>query len=427
MGTVTALAGILFGVGPALHAANTPPERTLRDGGYSSTQGGGRLRLQSGLVTTEIALSTVLAVLAMLLFSTFRTALTYDRGFEFDNLLAISVDPLHPPEDGDAARAYFGSVLERVQRLGGVRDAALSSHPLLEPRGLRVPVMIEGGPVVTPTPQAYVNLISHGFFATAGIALLEGSGFSESGGVEGDLDIVVNERFAQQHLADGGERLGTRLELDWVTGHVVGVVSDVETVLGEPALPKVYISLDLVTVEGASLTVRTITDAAAIVSAIREEIRSVDPNILLEDVTVVEQAVRTSVAPQKFNMVLVISFAALALTLAGVGIHGVTAFSVATRRSEIGIRRALGASDHRVVLDVARRVGILTALGVVIGLIGAAAGGRLLSSLLIGVSPSDPAILAAVAALLATIAGGAALVPVLRALHIDPTESLRAE
>jgi len=129
MGTVTALTGILFGVGPALYAANTPPERTLRDGGYGSTQSGGRLRLQSGPVTTEIALSTVLAVLALLLFSTFRTALTYDRGFEFDNLVAISIDPMHPPEDGDAARSYFGSILERVQRLGGVRDAALSSHP----------------------------------------------------------------------------------------------------------------------------------------------------------------------------------------------------------------------------------------------------------------------------------------------------------
>jgi len=125
--------------------------------------------------------------------------------------------------------------------------------------------------------------------------------------------------------------------------------------------------------------------------------------------------------------VLVIAFAALALTLAGVGIYGVTAFSVATRRSEIGIRRALGATDHRVVLAVVRRVGLLTAFGVVIGLIGAATGGRMLSSLLIGVSPTDPAILAAVAALIATVAGGAALVPVLRALQVDPTESLRSE
>ena len=212
-----------------------------------------------------------------------------------------------------------------------------------------------------------------------------------------------------------------------MSGHVVGVVRDVETVLGEPSLPKVYLSLERVTVPGMSVTARAIADAAAIVPSVRAEIRAVDPNVLLEDVTVVEQSVQTSVAPQRFNMLLVISFAALALALAAIGIYGVTAFSVATRRNEIGIRRALGASDHRVALEVIKRVGVLTASGIVFGLIGAASAGRLLSSLLVGVSPSDPAILAGVAALLAAISGGAAAVPVLRAMHIDPTESLGSD
>jgi putative ABC transport system permease protein len=176
MTAVTALAGILFGVAPALHAASTPPQRTLREDTPRATHGGRRLRLQAGLVTTELALSTVLVVVAVLLGSTFRTAVTYDRGFEFDNLVAITVDPMHPPEEGDATRAYFASILERVRRLGGVREAAVSSHPVLEPRGFRVPVAVEGAPVVTPTPMAYVNIVSHGLFATAGIALVEGRG-----------------------------------------------------------------------------------------------------------------------------------------------------------------------------------------------------------------------------------------------------------
>ena len=126
-------------------------------------------------------------------------------------------------------------------------------------------------------------------------------------------------------------------------------------------------------------------------------------------------------------MRLVLSFATLALTLAAVGIYGVTTFSVATRRSEIGIRRALGASNHRVAADVARRIGVLTIAGIVVGMIGAVSGGRLLTSLLVGVSPTDPYILAAVGALLAATAGAATLVPIIRAVRIDPTESLRSE
>ena len=423
MGLVTALAGVLFGVGPALHAASTPPERTLRDGGHGTTQGSRRLQVQSGLVATEIALSTILAVLALLLFSTFRTAPTYDRGFAFDHLVAIAIDPMHPPSEGDAARAYFGSVLERVERIGGVRGAALSSHPLLEPRGFRVPVSVEGAAVVTPTPEAYVNIASDGFFEVAGIALLEGGGFSAAGGVEGDAELIVNERFADLHLVDTDARLGTGLSLDWLEGHVVG---NVETVIGEPALPKVYVSLQRITVAGMSLTVRTISDPSSIVADVEREIAAVDPNVLIEDVTVIEQALRTSIAPQRFNMILGLSFATLALSLAAIGIYGVTTFSVATKRSEIGIRRALGASDHRVGMEIARRIGVLTLGGIGVGMIGAVSGGRLLTSLLVGVSPTDPYILGAVAALLFATAGAATLIPVVRAVRIDPTESLRS-
>ena len=168
MAAVTAVAGILFGVGPALHSANTPPERTLREGSHSTTQGGRRLRLQSALVTTEIALSTVLAVLAMLLFRPFAQPSPTIVGLSSTTSWRSPSTPMHPPDEGDATRAYFGSVLQRIQRLGGVRDAALSSHSVLEQRGFGVPVAVEGGPVVTSTPQAYINVVSHGFFRHRG-------------------------------------------------------------------------------------------------------------------------------------------------------------------------------------------------------------------------------------------------------------------
>lgn len=251
-------------------------------------------------------------------------------------------------------------------------------------------------------------------------------GFSAAVGVDGDAELIVNERFADLHLADADTRLGTRLSLDWLEGHVVGIVGNVETVIGEPALPKVYVSLQRITVAGMSLTVRTISDPSSIVADVEREIAAVDPNVLIEDVTVIEQALRTSIAPQRFNMILGLSFATLALSLAAIGIYGVTTFSVATRRSEIGIRRALGASDHRVGMEIARRIGVLTLGGIGVGMIGAVSGGRLLTSLLVGVSPTDPYILGAVAALLFATAGAATLIPVVRAVRIDPTESLRS-
>lgn len=427
MAVVTGVAGILFGVGPALHAANTPPERTLREGGQATTRSGGRIRLQSGLVTTEIALSTVLAVLALLLFSTFRSAITYDRGFEFDNLVSINVDPMHPPQAGDELRAYFGAILEGVQRIPGVHDAALSSHEITEQRGFRGPVAVEGMPEITPAPQATGRIVSESFFRTAGVPLRLGRWFSTDGGAEDIVDLIVNERFVRRHMTGIPDPLGRRVSLDWAEGRIVGVVADISPDLGEPAEPMVYVPFERMTMAGMWLTVRTIDKPATVVPAVRREVEAVDPNVLLERVTVLEQSVRTSVAPQRFNMLFVISFAVLALALAAIGIYGVTSFSVATRRGEIGIRRALGASDHRVALEVARRVGMLTVLGVVVGLVGAAAGGRLLASLLVGVSPTDPLILASVAALLGTVAAASALIPIVRAIRIDPTETLRGD
>lgn len=422
---VTALCGVLFGVGPALHAASTPPEETLRDGAHQTTPGRRKLAIQSGLVTTEVALSTVLAFLGLLLFSTFQGALTFDRGFELDGLVTVTVDPMHPPEDGDERRAYFGEVRDRVARLGAVRAASWSSHDVLEARGFRVDVAVESRAVPVPTPQAYVNVVSADFFATAGIVRSAGTGFSESGGVDGDEELIVNERFATLHL--GAEPVGTRLELDWLEGHVVGVVRDVTVSPGEPPLPKVYVALDRVTVPGMALTVRTIDAPGLVVPDIERAIRAVSRDVLLEDVTIVQEAVRESVAPERFNMILVVIFAGLALSLAAVGIYGVTSLSVASRQAEIGIRRALGARSHDVAAQVTRRIATMTTLGIAVGLVAAIASGRIVSGLLFGVSPSDPTLLAVVALILGATAATACLVPIARAIRIDPCEALRRE
>ncbi len=366
----------------------------------------------------------MLVFLGLLLTSTFRSALTFDRGFASDELVSVTIDPMHPPDGPDERRAYFADIVDRVERLGGVRAAALSSHDVLEPRGFRVPVVVEGRPVPVPTPEAYVNIASGDFFATAGITLLEGDGFSESGGVVGDAELVVNERFAAAHLTDPATRIGARLSLDWLEGHVVGVVRDVEILPGESAPPKVYVSMKRVTVPAMALAVRMTGDPSALIPEIEREVRAVSPDVLLEDVKIVQAEIRSSVAPQRFNMLLVSSFAGLALLLAAVGIYGVTALSVATRRSEIGIRRALGASDDRVAREIFRRVLALSGAGLAAGLVASVFGGRLVASLLVRVSPSEPKLIAAVVGVLALTAFVACVVPVARALRIDPRETL---
>jgi hypothetical protein len=335
-------------------------------------------------VTTEIALSTVLAVLAVLMFSTFRTAITYDRGFEFDNLMAVQVDPLHPPAPGDATREYFRSIVEGVKAIPGVRDAALSSHEILEQRGMRFEIEIEGLQRSDGhPPEATMRTVSHDFFRTAGIPVAEGRSFAEDGGASDDVDLVVNRRFVELYLG-GADALGRRIDNDWAGGRIVGVVGDVSPGFGEPSQPMVYLPFAQLTPPGMWLLVRTVGDPASVMPGIKAAVQSVDRNVLLERIDVLEQTVQTSMAPERFNMLLVVTFAVLALTLAGVGIYGVTAFSVTARRGEIGIRRALGASDQRVAAEVARRVAGLTAIGVVAGVIASSAGSRLLSSLVVG-------------------------------------------
>lgn len=438
MGFVTAVAGVVFGVGPALHAAAAPPEGTLRDGGHGTTISGRRMSIQSGLVTTEIALSTVLAVLAVLMFSTFRTAITYDRGFDFENLMAVEIDPLHPPAPGDATRTYFRSIVEGVKAIPEVRYAALSSHEILEQRGMRLDLEIEGRQRSDGhPPQATVRTVSHDFFQTAGIPVTQGRTFAEDGGASDDVDLVVNQRFVELHLGGTGggpDPLGLRVDLDWDTryreisrGRIVGVVGDVSPNLGELAQPMVYVPFAQLTLPGMWLVVRTIGEPASAMPGIRSAVESVDRTVLIERVDVLEQTVQTSVAPERFNMLLVVTFAVLALTLAAVGIYGVTAFSVTARRGEIGIRRALGASDQRIAAEVARRVAGLTAIGVVAGVVASSAGGRLLSTLVVGVQATDFWVVGSVGILLAAVSAIAAVIPILRATRIEPTEALGTE
>lgn len=272
-----------------------------------------------------------------------------------------------------------------------------------------------------------MRIVSSDFFRTTGIPVVQGRTFSRDGGASDDFDLVVNRKFVDLLMSGAPDALGRRINLELATGRIVGVVGDVSPDLAEPAQPMVYLPFEQITPGGMWLIVRTTAEPASVIPGIRGAVRSVDQAVLLERIDILRQNVRTSVAPQWFNMLLVVTFAVLAVTLAGVGIFGVTAFSVTARRSEIAIRRALGATDKSVVAQVARRVAGLTALGVVSGIVASSAGGTLLASLVAGVNAPDLWVVASVALLLAAVSTVAAAIPILRAIRIDPADALSSE
>lgn len=426
---VTTVAGLLFGVGPALRAASSDPDAVLRGGGGLGGRASRRhAGLQSTLVTTEIALSTVLVLLALVLFGSFRVVLEHDRGFDPEGLMAVSVDPPHGLEQGDEALAYFRTLVERVRAVSGVENAAVASHLMLEQRGFQTTVRVFGAPQTDEEEEkATTRIVTDGFFATAGVSLRSGRVFTAEGGTDDDAELVVNERFVRTWLPSGTDPLGAVVETEWVRGHIVGVVGDISPSVGEPARPLVYVPYARFALGAGWLLVRGDGDVAALGPDVWAVIRSLDRTVLPSETVVLSDVVRTSVAPQRFNMLLVASFAALALGLAAVGIYGVTSYTVALRQGEIGIRRALGASRSRVATEVARRIALLTAAGVLAGMVLAALSARLLGSLIFGVRPTDPAVLTAVAGLLAVVALVAMALPLSRAVGIAPTEALRNE
>ena len=427
MAAVSALVGVASGVMPALAAAGTAPAESLRGGGSGGTAEGGRVPLRSALVTTEIALSTLLTAGALLLFGTFQRVLDHDRGFEDSGLVAFRIDPLHPPMGLDESRNFYQSIADGALRLGPVSGAALGSHVLLEQRGLISDVAIEGRPATGEPMQAATRMASADLFQVAGIPLLSGRTFSQDGGTEDEMELVVNRQFVASSFPDGEDPLGALVSNEYVRGRVVGVVGDVSPSVGEPARPLIYVPFSRAPGLTSWLLVRSRPGAALPVQEVWDEVRAVDPYMLSNSTIVMEETIESLAAPQRFNMLVVTAFSVLALSLAAVGIYGLAAYSISARRAELGVRRALGASATQVVLPVFRGLLRMTVAGVILGLLGASLSGRLLSSLLVDVRWSDPQVLLGVGALLGVVSLAAAALPLFRAMRIAPTEALRGE
>ncbi|MFL5578191.1 MAG: ABC transporter permease [Gemmatimonadaceae bacterium] len=426
------LAALLFGFLPALQVARGDLHDALKSGGRGAVAG--RSRLRSTLVVVQVALSLVLLVGAGLMLKSFARLQGVSPGFDPERLLTAKVTLSGPKYESDARQtAFFQQLLERVAAEPGVRAAgAINWLPL---SGLRsaTDYTIAGRPAPRrgEEPGADVRAVDPAYFRAMGIPLLRGTTFNGHELPDARTKtVVISESLARAQFP-GQDPLGQRILMEWgdtLTGEIVGVVGDVRHIgLDSIAPPTIYWALPQFPSPFMTLVVRTAGDPMRSAGAVRRAVWSLDPDLPVADVKPMESYLGDSVARRRFTATLLATFAALALSLAAVGLYGVVSYSVAQHTREFGIRMALGASATAVRRGVMRQSLLLAVAGVVAGILGALALTRLLASLLYDVSATDPTVFAGIAAVLTGVALAAAYVPARRATRVDPMEALRYE
>jgi putative ABC transport system permease protein len=438
---ISVVTGIVAGVLPAWRLTRRDVNEALKQGlGRTDADAGGH-RTRSILVVSEVALSLMLLIGAGLMIRSFQNLRNVNPGFDSRQVLTMSVvisraKFLSP----DQAISFFDRVLQRVRSLPGVESAAVIDNiPLTG--GSHQPIAIEGRPVVpmSEQPEVDVRLVSAGYMSAMHIPTLRGRGLSDTDVAGRPAVVLVSESMARQFWP-GEDPVGKRLTLTFypeAIREVVGVVGDVKLDSLDEMRPSatLYFPLDQVSVPAAggwrsfpmTLLVRSRSGSGELASSVSNAVHEVDRDIPLVDISTMDELVENSLSQQRFNMLLLGAFAALALLLAAVGIYSVLSYSVKRSVREIGIRLALGAPVGEVLRMVVFEAMKPTLLGVAIGAAGALALGRVLSSLIFGVRPTDPVTFVAVAALLAAVALVASIVPAYRATKVDPMVALRYE
>jgi predicted permease len=417
------LTGVAFGLIPALQASRTDVLTGLKDGG--SREGARRGRLRSGLVVGQLALAMLLMLVAGLFGRTLQRSLSADPGFVPENVAVARVDLQPHGYDRARGEAFQRRLLERVAAAPSVRSAALADFPPLSgnirTEELRLPGKKEA-------VNVSIDAVDPGYFATLRIPLRAGRVFTAADREGAPPVVVINQTLAQR-LWPGASALGKTVRLgDGPPLEVVGVVANgTYERFGERPVSFLYRASAQNYSSSVSIMARAEGGAGVALEAIRRELQGMDANVAPEQAMPLESLIGVSLFPQRIAAFFIGGFGVLGLLLACIGIYGVLAYQVGQRTREIGVRVALGARAGDVVRMVVRHGFKITALGAVIGLLLAAAATRLLSSLLYGVSATDPLTFTAVPALLLVVALVASWLPARRAARVDPMMALRAE
>ena len=439
---ISVASGIMAGILPALRLSRGNVSQSLKAGlGHTDADSSGH-RTRSVLVVSEVALSLMLLVGAGLMIRSFQKLNRVNPGFDSRNVLTmtamVSRAKFPSPEQ---QVSFFEQVLERVRALPGVESAGVVDDIPLDNGGSHQPVAIEGRPLLpmSEQPEVDVRLTSAGYMSALHIPVVRGRDFNDTDIAGRPAAVLISESMARQFWP-GEDALGKRLTLTFspsAVREVVGIVGDVKLDGLDQTRPSatLYVPLDQVSTSTTrdwnsfpmTLVVRSASAPTGLVSAVSNVVHDVDREIPLRDILTMDDLVANSVTQQRFNMLLLGAFAALAVLLAAVGIYSVLSYSVKRSVREIGIRLALGARVGDVLRMVVLEGMKPTMLGVVVGTVGALALGRALSSLVYEVKPTDPLTFAAVILLLAAVALLATIIPAYRAAKVDPMVALRYE
>lgn len=432
---ISLLTGLIFGLAPALQSMKVNLNELLKEGGRSATGGITKRRVRDALVVAEVALALILLIGAGLLLRSFVKLQQTDPGFESSGVLTMTLSmprARYPKEE--QVMDFYQRLTESVKALPGVRAAGLSSDLPWTGYDENSGFNIEGKDLPPgQSPAGRYHFVSADYFRAIGVPLLAGRFFNASDTAQAPYRILINQSLANRYWPDE-EAVGKRItfrdepksDKDWFT--VVGVVGDVKdypySLAAEPAF---YWPVTQYSHNEMTLAVRTDGDPMGLIAAIRDRVSDLDKDLALADVKKLDMISAAAIAGQRFTLLLTSLFAFTALTLAAIGIYGVMSYLVTQRTHEIGIRMALGAQVADVFKLVLRQGLILMLTGVGLGLGGAFALTRVLSSLLFGVSSTDPVTFIAVPLILAATALVACCIPARRAMRVDPIVALRYE
>jgi predicted permease len=430
----TAFTGIGFGMIPALKTSRGTDASGLNEGSRGGV-GGRRERLRSAMIIAEVSASVVLLISAGLLLRALLRIQAVDPGFKYENVLTLRTWLPIPKYRATAKRAeFYRRVLSETRALPGVKNAAYVTGLPMVMRGMIWPIEVTGK-IWEPGEEHNSSLryITPGYFDTLKIPIIEGRDVSDSDTMDSALVAVVSKSFVEKYFP-GQNALGHKFKVAIGERRIVGIVGDIRVRgLETKSEPQVYLPNQQVP-DGAiisytpkDLVIRSSSNTLSLMPSTRQIIRNADPDQPISDVQMLSDIVEGETAPRGTQLRVIGVFAAIAILLAGIGIHGLLSYAVSQRTQEFGIRIALGAQSSEILKMVLRDGVILAAIGIIVGSAVAFAAGKTMESLLAGVRPADPQtfLIAIALALLMTIAGS--LLPARRAVRVDPTTALRTE
>ena len=427
---LSVVAGLLFGLAPAIGAIRGDPTASLR-GARVATADRGESRLARLLLAGEVALALTLLLCAGLLTRSLVELMGAEPGFEPRGVVAFEwILPEERYEGQASSERFQAPLLERVGSLPGVRSVGLVSHlPAGHPGfGPRREYRVEGSDPSAEASRAAWRPVTPAYLATLGIPLLRGRPFSAADGEAAPRVVIVGEALARRHWPDGADPVGRTLRIGEESWTVVGVAGDVHGFgVGSGPAPTLYVPQAQSPTRSGFLVARVAGDPARVGALLRGEIWSIDPHIAVGEVRTMERVIRDFLADQRVMAYLLAVYAAMALVITVISLHALVAHSVTRRRRELGIRLALGAQPGRIVAGAMARALAWVAAGIGCGLLLAAGGARLIGGMLYGVGPLDPLVYVLVSGGLAGVAALASFLPARRAARVDPTVALRTE